>query len=481
MKWDAVVIGSGIGGLACAGMLAAKGRKVLVLEQAAVPGGYLASFRRGGFTFDSTVDCIAGLDSEGLLTWLIRSLGAAGGLAPIRLDPIRVSRFPGLTIPVDASLPAYIERLSRLFPSERNGITAFFQRTEEIYSSVEAMMRTVKEGEGNADIFPASLLRYRDMTYAELLRQDIRDARLAAILSDRCPFLGSSPARASATRMVALMMSYFRSGAFRLVGGHQRLPDLLVEGIKEKGGEVYLDCPAKRILVEGGRCVRVLAGDGREFTADHIVSNADFTETFGRLIGGDMGAAILAATCGRALSPSFFIGYAGARRDVPPGSASSIGSFESFDLDQLLDRYVPFSNADALGITVPTLEDPNLAPPGHDVFLVHELIPHGCTRDWEREKDGLLEKLLWKADRVFPGLVRRLTYCEAATPITLERYTRNRNGAAYGWDQSAFLTRVRHGIGNLHLAGHWAEAGGGVLAAAYSGMRVAARILRVST
>ncbi|HSB73264.1 MAG TPA: NAD(P)/FAD-dependent oxidoreductase [Candidatus Methylomirabilis sp.] len=477
MKWDVVVIGSGIGGLACAGMLAAQGRKVLVLEQAPAPGGYLASFQRGGFTFDSAVDCVAGLDPEGLLTWLLRCLGVDGGLTPIRLDPIRVSRFPGLTVQVDASLPAYIERLSRLFPSERRGIAAFFRRAGEIYSDVEAMLEAVKEGKEGADALPASWMRYRELTYADLLHADIQDGRLAAILSDRCPFLGSSPARVSATRMVSLVMSYFRSGAFRPMGGHQRLPALLIEGIQRMGGEVCVGRPAKKILLEGGRCARVLTEDGAECVADQVVSNADLTETFGRLVGGDLGTAILAETCGRALSPSFFIAYAGVRRDVSPGAASSIGSFEDFDLAELLDRYVPFSNADALGITIPTLEDPSLAPPGHDVFLVHELIPHGYARDWEREKDACLEQVLGKAERVFPGLMGRVTYCEAATPSTLERFTRNRGGAAYGWDQSPRLSRVRHGIGNLHLAGHWGEAGGGVLASAYSGMRVAARIL----
>jgi phytoene dehydrogenase-like protein len=481
VKWDAVVIGSGIGGLACAGMLAAQGRRVVVLEQARVPGGYLTSFEREGFTFDSAVDCIAGLDREGLLTWLLRSLGVEDGLTPIRLDPIRVSRFPGMTVEVDASLPAYIERLSRLFPAERGGIAAFFLRAEEIYSDVEAIMGTIRSWEERADVFPGALMRYHNLTHANLLRLDIRDARLSAILSDRCPFLGSSPVRVSATGMVSLMMSYFRSGAFRPKGGHQRLPELLTKGIRGKGGEVYCGRPAKRILLEGGQCVRVLTEDGADFEAKHVVSNADFAETFSRLVGGDVGAAILAETSGRPLSPSFFILYAGVRRDPQPAVASSIGSFESFDLGELLNHYVSFSNADALGITIPTVEDPSLAPPDHDVYIVHELIPHGDARDWKREEKACTEKVLEKAERVFPGLTGRLAYCQTATPSTLERYTRNRGGAAYGWDQIPSLPKVRHGIGNLHLAGHWAETGGGVLAAAYSGMRIAVRILKATS
>jgi phytoene dehydrogenase-like protein len=111
---------------------------------------------------------------------------------------------------------------------------------------------------------------------------------------------------------------------------------------------------------------------------------------------------------------------------------------------------------------------------------VHELIPHGYPCDWAREKSACLERALRKAERVLPGLTERIVFSEAATPLTLERYTRNAGGAAYGWDQTPHLLRVRHGIDNLHLAGHWAEAGGGVLAAAYSGMRVAARIVEAS-
>ena len=277
--------------------------------------------------------------------------------------------------------------------------------------------------------------------------------------------------------MIALVMSYFRSGAYRPAGGHQRLPDLLVEGIRRAGCEVWLGRPARRILLEGGRCTRVLADDGAEFPTAHVVSNADFRETFGRLIGGAVGGAVLAEARERPLSPSFFVAYAGVRKDTGRHGASSIGSFGDFDLDALLDRYVPFSDADALGVTIPTVEDPSLAPPGHDVVVVHELIPHGYPCDWTRAKSARLDQALRKAERVLPGLTERVVSRDAATPSTLERYTRNAGGAAYGWDQTPHPSRVRHGIDNLHLAGHWAEVGGGVLAAAYAGMRVAARIV----
>jgi phytoene dehydrogenase-like protein len=474
---DAVVIGSGIGGLACAGTLSARGRRVIVLEQAATPGGYLASFRRDGFVFDAAVDCVAGLDPDGLITWILRSLGVELELGLVRLDPIRYSRYPGLEVSVDADMQMYIERLSALFPSERQGILSHFRRMETIYSDVERELQSVREGAGSK-AFPSSFARYGDATYSDLLREDIADRRLAAILSDRCPFLGISPHRVSAIRLTTLVMSYFRSGAYRPVGGHQRLADALVKGIRGKGGTFLPGRAARRILVERGRCVGVETEDGERFHARHVVSNADPHETFSLLLAGAPLETTSTRYDNRRLSPSFFILYLGVKEGFSiPGSASSIGSFESYDLASLLDRYVPFRDSVALGITIPTRDDASLAPPGHHVVLVHELVPQGFAGDWKGGREILAGKVMAMAERVLPGLTRNVVHSVAATPATLERYTRNRGGAAFGWEPTPGFRKGTGGIPNLHFAGHWGEVGGGVLASAYTGVRAAVRIV----
>lgn len=478
-RWDVVIIGSGIGGLCCAGTLAARGRKVLVLEQGRAPGGYLSSFRRGDFVFDSAVDCIAGLDPDGLLSWVLRSLGVAGDLASVRIDPIRVSRFPGLTVRVDADLSSYIDRLTGLFPSERDGIASFFRQCGQIYSNIEAAMEELRDDRGKTAMFPVSLLHHRSSTYGELLQRHFRDRKLMAVLSDRCPFLGLPPGRVSAVQMVSLMMSYFRSGAFRPVGGHQQLVGRLVDGVRRNGGEVLLQKGAKRIVIEGMRCTSVVAEDGEDFAASHVVSNADFHETFARLIGGDLGARITGIAERRKLSISFFVVYAGVKGELATTErAGSIGTFDGYDLDFLFRRHVPFQEGSTMGITVPTVDDPSLAPPAHHAMLIHELVPAGYFVDWKAEKEQLTRRVLRKAERVIPGLVEAIARVDAATPATLERYTRNRGGAAFGWENVPFLEPVRHDIDNLHLAGHWTEVGGGVLAAAFSGVRAAHRILK---
>jgi phytoene dehydrogenase-like protein len=309
------------------------------------------------------------------------------------------------------------------------------------------------------------------------LQEDFRDPKLAAVLSDRCPFLGISPTRVSAIRLASLVMSYFRSGAWRPVGGHRTLANVLVKGIRGKGGEFQSGRAVRRIVVENGRCTGVETKDGAWFPARHVVSNADATETFSALLSGDSGGRPQAESFTRRLSPSFFILYLGVRGNPPMPEASSIGSFDTFDLASLLDGYVPFRDSASLGITIPTREDPSLAPPGHHVVLVHELVPQGFAEDWAGRKDAIAGRVLEMAEKVVPGISGAAVFLETATPATLERYTRNRGGAAFGWEQTPGFRREAGGIPNLHLAGHWCEVGGGVLAAAYTGVRAANRVM----
>jgi hypothetical protein len=274
---DAAVIGSG-SGVWLRGRLAARGRAWSCWSKRQIPAG-TNSFSRFRLTRPWTV-------SPGSFGCCTLSAQAWAAACAHSLDP--ASAVPGLTC-ADASLPAYLDRLCGLFPAERDGIAAFFRRAEEIYADVARMMEAVADPSPMAPPATGALMRHGHLTYADLLRLDIRDRRLAAVLSDRCPFLGVSPMRASATRMVSLIMSYFRSGAFRPRGGHQRIPDLLVHGIRRRGGEVHLGRSATAIRLEGDRCDRVVTADGAEFLADHVVSNGrgrDFAAWWEETWGG---------------------------------------------------------------------------------------------------------------------------------------------------------------------------------------------------
>ena len=134
-----------------------------------------------------------------------------------------------------------------------------------------------------------------------------------------------------------------------------------------------------------------------------------------------------------------------------------------------------------IGFTVPTFADPSLAPDGEDLFMITVLLPHTLVRSWRDEKELRCNRLIDIADAAFPGLREHLTFAEAATPRTLERYTRNSGGAMYGWSATPgqvgpLRLPPTSSIDGLHLAGHWTQPGPGVYGAIASGLAAALAI-----
>jgi len=471
--FDAIVIGSGMGGLTCAGILAAGGMKVLVIEKHSSAGGYVSSFRRKGFLFDSAVDCISGAGSGGLIHRVLEALGVAGDLKFLRVDPIRVSRFPDFDIAVDADIGIYKERLVRLFPSESISIANFFTRISRAYSQMDSALRAIMTGSYRFDMISGEVLRLMDRSYGDLLDEHFRDHRLKAVLSDRCPFIGLPPGGVSASAMINLMMSYFDLGAFRPEGGFQHLADLIVEAIRRKGGEVVFGNGADRILLNpDNRCTGVRCESGEEYNARHIVSNADFTHTFGKLIGGKYAELAADMREWHGISTSFFILYAGVRGKLD--AHSSLGYYPSYDMSRYFEPDMEFQADSTIGVTIASREDRHRAPHGCETVVFHEMTGSHDILD----KGKCTGRILDKAELIFPGIRERMELIEAATPSTLRRYTGNCEGAAFGWRQiPGFKGPKRHRINNLYVAGHWGDFGGGVLAAAYSGAKAACEIM----
>jgi prolycopene isomerase len=136
---------------------------------------------------------------------------------------------------------------------------------------------------------------------------------------------------------------------------------------------------------------------------------------------------------------------------------------------------------DWLTVTAPSIGDPSLAPAGEQLLVLTALVRHDAA-DWRGEKRSLVDAQVAIADRAIGGLRGHVRFCEGASPRTLERYTRNTNGAVYGWELSP--QQVGPGrpgnqtpIAGLHLVGHWAQPGGGVYGVVSSGVQTARALL----
>lgn len=476
--FDCIVIGAGVGGLISAGRLASKGFKTLLIDKNSTPGGYLQSFRRKGVVFDSSVDCFSGLDANGPITKVIEALGVNTEITPVKIDPVRTSIFPSMTVNVHAEVKRYIEELKSLFPPESAGIDSFFSTLDGLYSEIKAWGDFIT-GLRSDELIPERLISASRLTYKDLLDAHLKDERLKAVLSDRCPFYGLPASRVSAIAMAALMMSYFDSGAWRVKGGSQRLAEAIVKGIRAKGSTALMSTSVTRILTEGGRARGVETSCKERYTAKAVISAVDFHTTFGRLLSDELCSKDALGQRLQSVSSSFFILYAAMKGDLGSSArSSSIGWYPSFDMEADFTPQSPFSETGSIGITIPSVTDASMAPAGIHSITAHEMCDISFSADWRRDKQKFTEKILRKVERVIPGITADAVHIEAATPLTLERYTNNRFGAAYGWVQTPGMRPLKTYLNGLYLAGHWEGTGGGVLACAYSGHKAASRVER---
>ena len=120
-NFDAIIIGSGIGGLVTASQLAAKGARVLVLEKYIIPGGSGGSFKRKGYTFDVGASMIFGFGDKGFTNLLTRALKDVNERCETIPDPVQLEyHLPhNFNISVDKNYKQFINKLSESFPKEK--------------------------------------------------------------------------------------------------------------------------------------------------------------------------------------------------------------------------------------------------------------------------------------------------------------------------------------------------------------------------
>jgi prolycopene isomerase len=140
-NFDAIIIGSGIGGLVTATQLAAKGAKVLVLERYLIPGGSSGYFDREGYRFDVGASMIFGFGKQGTTNLLTRALAAVGESIETIPDPVQVQyHLPNdLDIKVHQDYEKFLQELFVKFPHEATGIRKFYDECWNVFNCLNTM------------------------------------------------------------------------------------------------------------------------------------------------------------------------------------------------------------------------------------------------------------------------------------------------------------------------------------------------------
>jgi len=478
MHYDAIIIGAGLGGLVCGQLLARKGLRVVIFEKKAQVGGCCTSFQRKGFTFDLSVQSIGGCREGGRVWRLLDDLGLRDRIELLPLEPAREYHFPDRKVIQYADLNSHIEYLSSLFPREREGIKEVYQTYRALSEEIDRFPHTLSWFDPSKfeREFPFTF-RYREEILEGLLDEFIKDPLLKVILGVRSSYALLPPSKLSVIAMASLEMSYLQGGVAVLKGKMEDLPLLLAEGLLRQGGQLQTRHEVKGITIKGGKAMGVQLKGGEQISSRVVISNADASTTFLKMIGEDsLPPGWSKRLKGMRPSFSYFIIYLGIKGDLGL-SCSNNEIFPRYDMEQeyrfLDEGRIP--TTPPYYLLAPSLANPSHAPEGHSTVCLSYKAPYRLQGGWdEGAKKDLAQQLIAQAEEMVPDLRRRIALQVRSTPVTIERMTGNRWGAAYGWAQiprQAGIYRLNRvsPIEGLYLAGHWTAPGGGVAAAMASG------------
>ncbi|MEO1134469.1 MAG: NAD(P)/FAD-dependent oxidoreductase [Cyanobacteria bacterium J06639_1] len=479
--YDAIVIGSGIGGMAAAAALARFAQKrVLVLEQHFVPGGFTQAFERDGFKWDVGIhyvgDMGAGSFGRSLFDY-VTDAQVKWQRMPEVYDKIV---FPDFTFDIHGTPERYREDLAALFPAEKENLDRYFADVERIEK--EAGFYLVR------DMFPRWLhpaiawltrrgRKLAEMTVLDYMADRFDDPRLIALLLSQWGTYGLPPSQ-SAFGIHAMVTSGYGSGGWYPVGGGKPIADAVVPIVERAGGRVLLRREVTEILTDRGRACGVKTRTTHapqsaveEFRAPVVISDAGAFNTYTKLLRdprvSEWKEAVREFPKGYS-AVQVFLGLNGSPRSLGFNGENHC-IYEAYDHDRALDVQLaePETELTSCFLSFPSLKDPTAARhTAAAMFIVdYDRFVKWQGQPWrKRDPDYyVLKREIERAtlaflERHYPGFGELVECVEVATPLTMEYFDASDRGAIYNipWVPERFEVPwlgARTPVKNLYLAG----------------------------
>ncbi len=451
--WDDLVIGSGMGGMTTAALLARLGRRVLVLEGHYVPGGFTHSFKRKRWHWDVGVHAIGEVTQEAILGRILHALTGDRLQWASLGDPYEHFEYPeGFTIDFPDSPRAYREALLEKFPDEREAIDGYFSRVREASGAMRGYYLTRLFPERAAallsPITQRQARRFTSATTQQVLDGLTTNERLKTVLAGQWGYYGSPP-REGSFAIHAGVVRHFLHGAYYPVGGAGNIAKALLQTVADAGGWTRIRAEVEQIVVDRGRAVGVRLVGGEEIRAKRVVSAASALTTVKHLLPEAERAKHWAAVVGELPpAPAHVCAYLGFEGDIRAAGAGSANQWfwRTWDTTESTWDFDRERDAPVLYTSYPSLKDPAHDPGPRQIhtgeivtFVPYEKFARWRGTPWmkrgddyEALKSDLLGRLL---DGLFahrPALKPLLQHAELSTPLSTEHFARPAAGSIYG-------------------------------------------------
>lgn len=490
--YDAIIIGSGIGGLVAATQLAVKGARVLVLEKYVIPGGSSGYYERDGYTFDVGSSVMFGFSDKGNLNLITQALAAVGCEMEVIPDPTTVHfHLPNdLSVQVHREYSDFVAELTSKFPHEKEGVLAFYGECWKIFNALNSL--ELKSLEEPIYLFGQffkrpleclTLAYYLPQNAGNIARKYIKDPQLLSFIDAECFIVSTINALQTPMINASMVLCDRHFGGINYpVGGVGGIAKSLAKGLADKGSEILYKANVTKVILEHGKAVGVRLSDGREFYAKTIISNATRWDTFGKLLKGEQlpkeeeNFQKLYVK-----APSFLSIHMGVKAEVLPPDTDCHHFVLEDDWNRLEEPY------GSIFLSIPTVLDSSLAPEGHHILHIFTICSiedwEGLAqKDYDAKKELVADEIINRLEnKLFPGLKQSIAFREIGSPKTHRRYLARDQGTygpmprgtPKGLLGMPFNTT---GINGLYCVGDSCFPGQGVIAVAFSGVMCAHRV-----
>lgn len=458
-NYDAIVIGSGMGGLTTACLLSELGWKVCVLEQHYTAGGYTHSYERNGYEWDVGVHYIGDVGARTRTRRMFDFL-TDGRLEWSPMDEEYDRFYIGEKVfCAKAGRKPFRDNLVNQFPMEVDAIDRYMHLLSQAGAALSAFGagRVMKPW---VQRLASPYLKWKmpDFIFRntyDVLRELTENEDLIAVICGQWGDMGLPP-KQSSFMVHSMIARHYLYGGYYPIGGSWKIAHYMIPKIQASAGEVFTYAMVKEIMIEDGRTIGVKMEDEHEIECPVVISSAGVDITFNQLLSDS----IVSDSGYRSLLPSvrpssghlcLYVGLKATAEelDLPK---TNFWIYPSNDYDRALKDFTANAKAPfpVVYISFPSAKDPDYLNrhPGTATIEIVAPAPYDMFADWqdstwgkrgevyEELKAQLSARLLRHLYEKLPHLEGQIDYHELSTPVSTKWFAAYRHGELYGLDHT---------------------------------------------